>query len=49
MECASTELLLKATFAVLGWCTWRLHYSNHSVGGILDEAPIILLDSNPLV
>ena len=49
IKCVYTNIFSMATFAESGWCMWYLHYSNVSVGGILDKAPIILLDSDPLM
>jgi len=48
-NCACGVIFLVAAFAALRWTKWCLHCSCVSAGGVLDEVPVILLYSNPLV
>ena len=47
-ECASMVILLVASLAVSRWTNCCLHCSCIAVGGVLDEAPAIQLNSDPV-
>jgi len=46
-NCASRVMFLVAAIAASRWTKWCLPCSWVSAGGVLDEAPIVLLDSVP--
>jgi len=46
-NCASRVMFLVAAFAASQWTKWCLHCSWVSAGGVLEEMPIVLLDSVP--
>ena len=48
INCASSVKYLVAAFASSRWTKWCLRGSSVSAGDILNEAPVILLDSEPL-
>jgi len=47
-NCVSRVILSMAAFAASWWSKWCLRCSWVSAGGVLDEVPVILLDSVPL-
>ena len=46
-NCESRVMFALAAFAVSQWAKWCLHCSLVPVGGVMEEAPVILLDSVP--
>jgi len=47
INCASRVMLSVAAFAPSWWSEWCLRFSWVSAGGVLDEAPVVVLNSVP--
>jgi len=47
VDCACRVMVSVAAFAVSRWATWCLRCCWVSAGGVLEEAPVVLLDSVP--